>query len=141
MIKKLSQYPIAYLMIIIVLYSVYDYFEHIGRNSSIFEKHPWYWLLFTASAVLSLILITLFLKNSMQRVFKQKNLIFEVVAIGIWLALYLSILGPLFNKIFWPFNNLHFKFTFGPIFIIPISYSIIRIIVNLIIGKKAFYSK
>lgn len=141
MIKKLIKYPISYLMAIIVIYSVYDYFEHIGRSGSTFEEHPWYWLLFSISATLSLILIVLLLKKVFQRIFNHKNLVIEVTAIGVWIALYLSILGPLIDRLLWPFDDLHFRFSFGPFFIILIGYFIIRIIINLVIGKNAFYSK
>ena len=141
MIKKLSQYPIAYLMAVVVIYSVYDYFEHIGRNGSTFEEHPWYWLLFSIAAIVSLILVVLLVKKVIQRIFNQKNLVIEVAAIGIWLTLYISILGPLIDKLLWPFDDLHFSFSFGPFFIILIGYFIIRLLINLIIGKNALYSK
>ena len=141
MIKKLFKYPIAYLMALVVIYSVYDYFEHIGREGSTFEEHPWYWLLFTITAILSLFLVVILVKKIIQRILNQKSLIIEVVAIGIWLLLYISILGPLIDKVFWPFDDLHFRFSFGPIIIILITYFIIRLLINLVIGKNAFYSK
>ena len=141
MIKNLFKYPTTYLFTITILYSVYDYFEHIGRSGSTFEEHPWYWLLFSISAVLSLIIIVLLVKNIIQRIFKHKNLVVEVTAIGIWLALYISILGPIINKLFWPFDNLYFSFNFGPFFIILIGYFVIRIVINLIMKKNVLYSK
>lgn len=141
MIKKLLKYPITYLITIVVIYSIYDYVDHIGRSDSIFEEHPWHWLLFSISAVLSFIFIVLILKNIIQRIFNQKSLVIEVVAIGIWLLLYLTILGPLIDKLFWPFEDLNFGFKFGPVFIILIGYFIIRLIINLISGKSTLYSK
>ena len=140
MIKKLIKYPIAYLMAIVVIYSVYDYFEHIGRNGSTFEEHPWYWLLFTITAILSLILVVLLVKKIIQKIFNQKNLVIEVIAIGIWLTLYISILGPLIDKLLWPFDDLYFSFSFGPFFVILIGYFIIRLLINLVIRKNALYS-
>lgn len=141
MIKKLLKYPIAYLIAIVVMYSVYDYFEHIGRSGSTFEEHPWYWLLFSITAVLSFIFVVLLVKKMIQRIFNQKNLVIELTAIGIWLALYISILGPLIDKLLWPFDDLHFSFNFGPFFIVLIVYFIIRLLINLVIGKSALYSK
>lgn len=141
MIKKLLKYPVAYLIAIVVIYSVYDYFEHIGRSGSTFEEHPWYWLLFSISAVLSFIFVVLLVKKMIQSIFNQKNLVIELTAIGIWLALYISILGPLIDKLLWPFDDLHFSFNFGPFFIILIVYFIIRLLINLVIGKSALYSK
>ena len=140
MFKKLFKYPITYLMVIVVIYSVYDYFEHIGRNGSTFEEHPWHWLLFSIAAVLSLIVVIILTKKIIQRILNQKNLVIEVVAVGVWLALYISIIGPLINKLLWPFDDLYFSFNFGPFFIILISYFLIRLIINLIVGKKALYS-
>jgi hypothetical protein len=141
MIKKLLKYPIAYLISIVVIYSVYDYFEHIGRSGSTFEEHPWYWLLFNVTAILSFVLIVLLVKKIIQKIFNQKSLIIEVTAIGIWLLLYISIVGPLIDKLFWPFDDLHFSFRFGPFIIILIGYFIIRLLINLVIGKNALYSK
>ena len=141
MIKKLFKYPIAYLMTLVVIYSVYDYFEHIGRSGSTFEEHPWYWLLFSTTVILSLILVVLFIKMILERLINQKNIVIEVMALGVWLALYLSILGPLINTLFWPFDDLYFSFNFGPFFIILIGYFIIRLVINLILGKNILYSK
>ncbi len=141
MIKNLFKYPTTYLFTVIILYSVYDYFEHIGRSGSTFEEHPLYWLLFSVAGVLSFIIIVLLVKNTIQRIFNHKNLIIEVIAIGSWLALYISMLGPMNNKLFWSFDNLYFRFSFGPFLIILVGYFTIRIIINLILRKKALYSK
>ena len=35
MIKKLIKYPIAYLMTLVVIYSVYDYFEQLTENEQV----------------------------------------------------------------------------------------------------------
>ena len=139
--KKIFKYPISYLITIVILYSVYDYFDHVLRPGSTFEAHPWYWLLFSVSAVLSFVLVVLLIKNLLQRSFNLKNLLIEVVAIGIWLVLYISILGPFLDKLFWPYGDLSFKLKFGPVFIILIAYFIIRLIINLIAGKSALYSE
>ncbi|OIQ36855.1 MAG: hypothetical protein BM563_09840 [Bacteroidetes bacterium MedPE-SWsnd-G1] len=141
MIKKLITYPIAYLMVIVVIYSVYDYFEHIGRSGSTFEEHPGYWLLFSISAVLSFIIFVLLVKKIFQKIFNQKNLVLELTAIGIWLAFYMTFLGPLIDKLFWPFDDLYFSFRIGPFFIILIGCFIIRIVINLIMRKNVLYSK
>ena len=141
MIKNLFKYPTTYLFTITILYSVYDYFEHIGRSGSTFEEHPWYWLFFSISAILTLIFIVLLTKKSLEKALHKKNLLFEVIGIGIWLALYLSILGPIINKLFWPFDTLHFGFKFGPFFIVLIVYFVIRLIINLVIGKNGLYSQ
>lgn len=141
MIKNLFKYPTSYLFVIIILYSVYDYFEHIGRNGSTFEKYPWNWMFFSISVILSFILVVLLSKKSIEKILNKKNLVFEVMGIGIWLALYLSFLGPIINKFFWPFNTLHFGFKFGPFFIILILYFVVRVIINLAIGKNGLYSK
>ena len=141
MIKNLFKYPTTYLFTITILYSVYDYFEHISRSGSTFEEHPWYWMFFSISAILTLIFVVLLTKKSLEKALHKKNLLFEVIGIGIWLALYLSILGPIINKLFWPFDTLHFGFKFGPFFIVLIVYFVIRLITNLVIGKNELYSK
>ncbi len=140
MIKKLSNYPLAILIMIVVAYSIYDYFEHITRPGSTFGDHPWYWLAFSVSAVSSLILAVLLVKYIVQKLFKIKNLIIEVMAIGLWMAIYIAFLGPLINSVFWPFDELIFRFSFGPFMIILIGYFIVRVVINLIVRKSILYS-
>lgn len=141
MIKKLLKYPVTYLMALVVVYSIYDYFEHIGRRGSTFEEHPWHWLALNIAAISSLILVVLLIKMAIQKIINQKNLIIEVIAIGIWLSLYIYIIGPLINTLFWPFDHLYFSFNFGPFIIVLVGYFILRLLINLVTGKKALYSK
>lgn len=141
MLRKLFSYPTTYLILLIVLYSIYDYVEHITRSGSIFEEHPWNWLLFNIAVILSFIITVLFTKKMLEKIVDKKNLGFEVIGIGIWLFLYLSILGSILNKLFWPFNDLYFQFKMGPFFIFLIIFFIVRILLNLVLGKKAMYSK
>ena len=128
-------------MVIVIAYSAYDYFEHIGRSGSTFEEHPWHWLLFNLLAIFSFMLVVGLLKKLFERIFNQKNLVIEVAAIGIWMMFYIALLGPVIDALAWPFGELNFRFKFGPIFIILIGYFIIRLVINLIVGKNALYSK
>ena len=139
--KKILQYPTTYLIVILILYTVYDYFEHIGRSGSSFEANPGDWLLFNIAAVLSFVLVVLTVKITLQRIFDRSHLLIEVIAIGIWLAAYLSIVGPLINQLFWPPSELLFRFSLIPFMILIGGYFIMRLLINLLIGKKAFYSK
>ncbi|HEY5688259.1 MAG TPA: hypothetical protein VIS27_08155 [Yeosuana sp.] len=141
MIKKLFTYPMTYTIALLIVYSVYDYFEHIGRSGSTFEEHPMYWLLFSSAAVLSFILVVMLVKKVIEEMTNQKTLAIEVLSIGIWLALYIAFIGPLIDKFFWPYDDLYFSFSFGLFFIILTAYFIIRMIINLITGKKVLYSK
>ena len=140
-IEKIFTYPIAYFMTLVGLYTVYDFFEHILRPGSSFEAHPWHWLLFSGAAIGSLLMVTLLIKIALQKIFKQQSLVLEVVAIGIWLALYILFLGPLLNKFFWTFDQLYFSFNFGPFFILLGGYFIVRLLINLMLRKTALYSK
>ncbi len=140
MLKRIYQYPINYLISVVTLYSIYDYFEHIGRNGTTYNEHPWYWLLFTTSAILSFLIIVILSKKILQKLLNRKNLIIEVLAIGIWLGLYLLIVGPAIDQFFWPFEELKFRFRFGPFFVVLIGYFTIRLVINLIARKKALYS-
>lgn len=138
--KNLFKYPMTYTIALLIIYSVYDYFEHISRRGSTFEEHPIYWLWFSSAAVLSFILVVMLVKKGVEKLINQKLVIIEVLSIGIWLALYIKLLGPLINKLFWPFEDLYFSFRFGPFFIILTAYFVIRMIVNLVTGKKVLYS-
>ena len=139
--KKILQYPTTYLIVILILYTVYDYFEHIGRSGSSFEANPGDWLLFNIAAVLSFVLVVLTVKITLQRIFDRSHLLIEVIAIGIWLAAYLSIVGPLIDQLFWTPSELLFRFSLVPFTILIVGYFGIRLLINLLIGKKAFYSK
>ena len=138
-ISKLTKYPIAYLAVLLLVYTVYDYIEHISRKNSIFEEHPLYWLFFSLSAFLSFVFIVLLIKYLIQKIFNQ-NLILEVIAIGIWLALYITVIGPLVNKLFWSFSELKFSFKFGPFIMLLCGYFVLRV-VALVIKKPILYSK
>lgn len=140
MTKTLTKNPLFYLAIITIGYSIYDYFEHILRPGSTFGDHPWYWLGFTISAVSSLFIILLLSKGLLEKTFKTKSLLIEVLGMGIWLFLYINILGPLINKVFWPFDELHFRFSFGPFFILLGIYFGLRLLMNLIMRKKLLQS-
>ncbi|WP_299766418.1 hypothetical protein [uncultured Dokdonia sp.] len=133
--NKIPKNPLYYFVVIVIIYSAYDYYEHISRKDAIFEEHPWYWLFFSSAATTSLILITFFAKKYIEKITKIKNVLIEVTAIGIWLILYLTIIGPLLAKILWPFGTLNFNFRFSSFFIILGIYFITRIIINLITRK------
>lgn len=139
--NKITKNPLFLLAIIIIANSVHDYYEHISRKNSVFEEHPWYWLLFSTAATTSLILITFLVKKFIEKKAKTKNVITELIAIGIWLILYLYLLGPIFDRLFWPFGILNFNFNFSFFFSILASYFILRIIINLITRKKLLYSQ
>lgn len=139
--KNLFKYPLTYTITLLLVYSVYDYFEHIGRSGSTFEEHPIQWLMFSTAAVLSFILVVLLVKKGVEKLTNQKLLVIEVFSIGIWLALYISFIGPLIDKLFWPYDDLYFSFRFGPFFIILTAYFVIRMIVNLMSGNKLLYSR
>ncbi|NQX78316.1 hypothetical protein [Gilvibacter sp.] len=141
MLKKLLQSPINYLLFILVGYSVYDYFEHILRPNSIFEAHPWHWLTFNIAAVGSLVIMVLLIKKGFEVILKTKNLLFEVAAIGIWMVIYILALGPVIDATFWPFSDLSFKFSFGPVIIILGAYFVVRVVINLVMRKGLLYSK
>lgn len=141
MIKRLFSYPITFIITLLVVYTVYDYFEHVGRSGSSFEEHPIYWLLFTSTVVLSFIFVVIGVKIGLEKITKHKFLLIEILSIGTWIALYLTFIGPLINKLFWPFDDLYFSFSFGPFFIILSCYFILRMIQNLMIGKTLLYSK
>lgn len=138
--SKLTRNPLAYLAIILLIYTVYDYMEHIGRKGSIFAEHPWYWLFFSLSAFTSLIIVVWGLKQVLQKLFKQKSLLIEVAAIGIWLALYLTLLGPLFDWTLWPYGDLNFNFKFGPFLLLLAGYFILRMVINLALRQKLLLS-
>ena len=136
----MNKNSLNYIAILVILYSIYDYFEHILRPGSIFEENPFYWLFFNIAAIGSLLGVAYGIKYFLEKVSKKKNLLFEVLGIASWLVLYLNLLGPIINKLFWPFNELLFSFSFGPFFIILTIFFIIRMMINLVLKRAVFYS-
>ncbi len=140
-VKALLKYPLSYLFILLFGFTTYDYFNHINRSGSVFEKYPLHWLLFSVAAFLSFVLTVLFFKYLLQRFFQRSNLIIEVIAIGLWIVLYLLVIGPILDKLFWPYGDLQFNFKLGPFVIIMVIYFSVRLLLNIITGHKALYSK
>ena len=138
--QHLTKNPLSCLAIVLFIYSVYDYYDHISRTGSNFEQHPWYWLWFSFAAFSTFILITFPVKTFLEKSLKRKHLLIEIIAIGIWISLYLKLLGPILAKLIWPFGALQFGFSFSFFFIILIFYFIIRISVNAIRKKPIMFS-
>lgn len=124
--------------LIVIAFSTYDYFEHIFREGSSFEKNPIDWLLFSGSATLLLLTFVLFIKRILEKITAKRNIIFEVISIGTWLVLHIYIFGPLLNKLFWPSSQLTFKFKVTGFVIVLGIYFIFRVIVNAIMKKPLF---
>lgn len=131
---------LIYLTIVLFIYSIYDYFEHIRRPGDIFGDHSFHWLAFSVAAFTTFIIISFGVKYLLEKVLKTKNLLIEIGAVGIWIFSYLSFLGPIVDKLFWPFDELIFSFKFGPFSIILGIYFVARVIINLLRKKKLLYS-
>lgn len=140
MLKTLFKSSWFYLFLIVFIFSLYDYFEHISRPESIFETYALDWAFFCLAAVISLFLSMYFLSEFLKRIFRKDWLMFEALALGIWLTAYIYLLGPLFNKTFWPHSDLQFRFKPTAIFIILGIYFLTRFIIGLIIKKSLLLS-
>lgn len=130
-----------YLTALVAVYSVYDYFEHITRPGSVFEEHPFYWLAFTLGVLFSLVLVCYPTKYGLEKLLKRKSLLIELGAVGVWFVSYVTFLGPLVDKLLWPFNELYFSFQSLPFAILMTVYLVARIIINLVMKKKVLYAQ
>lgn len=124
--------------LIVIVYSTYDYLEHIFREGSSFEKKPMDWLLFSGGATLLLLTFVLFIKRLIEKITKRENILFEVISIGSWIILHIYIFGPLLNKLFWSSSDLTFKFKVTGFVIVLGIYFLFRVIVNAIMRKPLF---
>ncbi|WNJ18392.1 hypothetical protein [Pontibacter sp. G13] len=115
--------------LVAISYSTYDYFEHITRNESVFEDHPWHWLAFTATSTAAMILTVLGIKYLLERLFNARNLLIETAAIGSWIYLHISLWGPMFNQLCWPFDELFFSFRFSSFMILVGIYLGVRLVI------------
>ena len=138
-LKKTS--PLYLLIGVLFIYTIYDYFEHILREDSIFQKHPWYWLLFSFSALVSFVVIMHLFKKGIEIYIKKKSLFIEIVGFIVWMVLYLAFIGKLINTLFWPFNELYFKFNLIIILIGTAIFTVLRILINIAIKQPILYSK
>ena len=138
-LKKTS--PLYLLLGIFYIYTIYDYFDHILREGSIFQKHPWSWLLFSFSALISFVVIMPLLKKGIETFIKMKSLFIEIAGFIVWMVLYLAFIGKLINTLFWPFNELHFKFNLLIILIGTAIFTILRILINISLRQPILYSK
>lgn len=120
---------------VVLLYSIYDYFEHILRPESVFEELWLDWLFFNIGAIGSLLFVVLGVKYLLELVLKKQSLLFEITAIAIWLVLYLNLIGPMLNTYIWPPQDLFFQFQFSSFFVILTIYFVLRIIINLVRKK------
>ena len=123
---------------IVLIYSTYDYIEHVLRENSTFNQHPFDWFLFSAISISFLVLTVLLIKQVLDKVFIKGGLLNEVAAIAVWLIIHINLFVPVFNKLFWPYDQLHFSFKLSAFFIILIIYFVIRVIINLLFRKKVF---
>ena len=137
MTKILNKYWFWF-SLVVILYSSYDYFEHISREGSTFEKNPFAWFLFSGGATFLLLAFVLLSKRLIEKITQKENLLFEVVAIGGWIILHVYLFGPLLIKLFWPFSEITFYFNISGFIILLGIYYIFRVIVNAIIKKQLF---
>lgn len=115
--------------IVVLIYSCYDYFEHILRPNSTFEAHPLPWLYFTTFSVLSAIFIILTTWLFLVNRFNVKGILAELAGIALWIVMHIYLLGPLYNLMFWPYDELYFHFSFTAISIILGAYFAVRLLI------------
>ncbi len=125
---------------IVVVYTFYDYIEHILRPNSDFARHPFMWLLFTLASISALFIITFGLTKLMERLWQRKHLIFEISSFAIWVVLHVTVLGPLFNSVLWPYSTLFFQFEFSAFFVLVAFYVLLRIGFYLALQRKTHNS-
>ena len=138
--RFLTQKPIRILFLLVLVYSAYDYWEHISRPDSTFEAYPEQWLAFNLGVISSFILFVTIFKRLSESTLKRKSVLIEAFPIGLWLALYVIGIGPLLNKLLWPADQLYFSFRLVPTFILVVGSTVVRVFINLLVGKKPLYS-
>lgn len=95
--------PWFWFFLLIILYSVYDYYDHISRPDSEFERFPWHWLGFTLFLVASDIIVMFFSNQFLNRILKREkeHLIIQLAAVSIGMLSHLELFGPLADTLFW----------------------------------------
>lgn len=118
--------------IVLTLYSVYDYIEHISRSGQVFETHPIRWLLFSLFSLVAIILIIYGTHLLTFKLLQRTSLILESFAVAVGVIAHVYITGPLNNFLFWPESKLHF-FSSWPIVALLIGvFLAVRLILYLI---------
>lgn len=119
-----------WLFTILIIYSIYDYFEHISRENQIFMEYPLRWAGFTFASV-----FTLFAISYLTSIVIQKTRLHEfpssVLGVSLGVIAHLTISGPLWDYLFW-FDELYFDQILTPTAVFACMYSIFRLIYFLI---------
>ena len=117
-------------LLLLVVYTCYDYYEHVSRSDDIFKDDWLNWALFTIMSTCSVILIVYFSSHLL------KKIIPEIIAssLGIALAVFahVSLTGPIWDKLFWN-GNLNFSNFLTPTAAITIIYLLYRSFYYLVI--------
>jgi hypothetical protein len=121
--------------LIITLYTVYDFFDHIFREDGAYFNDQWaQWLLFTICCLGTLCLCIYFFNLLLKKLFKSETLISQSLAIVSAMLVHLYISGRIFDLLIFGHSTLMFNFKL-PIFLVLLSLFYFIRIVMLILPK------
>ena len=104
--KYLKRYWFWFYLVIVV-YTLWDYIDHVTRPDANFSNDKSGWFLFNASSALALCLVIAIASRILDKI-SSKNWMLESLAIIIGFLTHLTITGPIFKQLFYGHSPLIF---------------------------------
>lgn len=99
--------PWFWFFLLILLYSVWDYYDHVSRAGSTFERYPWSWLAFTLFMIVGDILFIFLVNKGLNRIFRREkdHLLIQLLAVAGGAFAHVTFLGSIAANLFWSFSG------------------------------------
>lgn len=121
----------VWLFVILLVWSAFDYWDHISRPGSVFAQAPIAWLGFTVASFLTLFAIARVAAWALGRFARLPELPASTLGILLAVAVHLLIAGPLWDRVFW-MGRLQFDAVLMPAFSAALLYLFYRAVFTLI---------
>jgi uncharacterized membrane protein YjjP (DUF1212 family) len=129
---KKYTYPLIWILIGILL-SILDWYDHISRENQMFKHYKLHWLLYTFLSLFVLIFVTIVFNILLSKFIKIKFIV-EILSFSIATIIF-KFCGKVINEITISEIKLSYKFSMIPSAILIIVYSVLYLIINYTFKK------
>lgn len=113
----------------LLLFTLYDIYDHISRPGSSFEENSMRWIFFSLSSVVTIIGVMFLTAQLLQKMAKRFDVVTETLGLLFATVFHIYFSGPLYNRLFWSDEDLIFQFNLVPVLIICGIYLFLRLVV------------